>query len=75
MELKSNKAHIETRGTAKKEFMKRDTKITKLIEASVYRTKPIHYISMVSGELKWVVKEKECFNIDTCEVKNLYTYT
>ena len=45
-------------------------KLTNLIEAKMYDTTPVHYISMVSEEFKWVVKEKECFNIETGKVKN-----
>ena len=54
-----NKVQIETRGRAKEDVLKRDPKLTKLIGLSVYDTEPVHYISMVSEELKRVVKEKE----------------
>ena len=47
-ELKSNKAYIETRGTEKAAVMEGDTKFINLIEARVYGTNPVHYISMVS---------------------------
>ena len=36
----------------------------------MYDTKPVHYIRMVSEELKWVVKEKRHFGVDTGKVKN-----
>ena len=39
-----------------------------LIEASMYDTTPVHYIRMVSEELKWVVEEKEWFNAETGKV-------
>ena len=38
--------------------MEGDPKLTNLIEAIMYDANPIHHISMVSEELKWVVKEK-----------------
>ena len=44
-------------------------KFTKLIESSVYDTNLAHYISMVLEELKWAVKEKQCFNVDVGKVK------
>ena len=69
-ELKSKKAHIETRGTAKEAVLEGDQRFTELIAASMYDTKPSHYTSMVSEEFKWVVKEKECFNVETGKVKN-----
>ena len=56
MELKSKKATIETRGTPKEAVKEGGQKCTNLIEASMYDTNPVHYISMVSEQLKWVVK-------------------
>ena len=47
-ELNSKKEKIETRGTAKEEVMEGGPKCTNLIEASMYDTKPVQYISMVS---------------------------
>ena len=58
--LRSKKAYIETRGTAKEEVMEGDPKCTRLVEASIYYNKLVYYTSMVSEELNWVVKEKEC---------------
>ena len=72
-ELKSKKAHIDNRGTSKEEVTEGDTKCTNLIEASMYDTTHVHYISMVSEELKWVVNEKECFNVETGPVKKEIT--
>ena len=67
-ELKSKKAHIGTRGASKESVTEGDPKRTNLIEASMYYTTHVHYISMVSEELKWVVREKECFNVETGKV-------
>ena len=72
-ESKSKKTHIDTRVTANEAVLEMDPKCTNLIEASLYGTKPLHYIRMVSEELKWVVKEKMCFNVDTGKVKNGYS--
>ena len=55
-EFQSKRAQIETRGTPKDAAMEGDTKRTNLIEDSIYYTTPVHYISMVSETLKWVVK-------------------
>ena len=49
--------------------MKGDSKLTKLIEASVYGTKHVHYFSKVSEEMKWDVKEKGCLNFEEGKVK------
>ena len=58
-ELRSNKAHIDTRGISKAAVLKGGKKLTKLIEDSVYYTKTVHYTSMFSEKMKLVVKEKE----------------
>ena len=50
--FKSKKPPIDTWGTIKAEVLKRDPKLTNLIEASVYDNKSVHYICMVSEELK-----------------------
>ena len=36
-----------------------------LIETSVYDTNPVHYLRMSSEELKWVVCEKDVYNVHT----------
>ena len=69
-ELNSKKVQSETRGTSKEAFMEGDPKCNNFIEASMYDTTHVHYTSMVLEQLKWVVKEKDCFNADTGKVKN-----
>ena len=64
-ELKSKKATIDTRGTSKEAFTEGYPKCTNLIEARIYDTNHVHYISMVSEELNWFVREKYCFNVYT----------
>ena len=59
VELNSKKAHIDTRGTSKEAVTEGDPKFTNLIKASMYNTTPLHYTSMFSEELKWVIKEKD----------------
>ena len=55
-ELKSKKAQIENRGTSKEAVIEGIPKHTNLIESSTYDTTPVHYISMVSEDLKWFLK-------------------
>ena len=52
-------------------FLVGDTNIHNLIEPIMYDTNPVHYISMVSEELKWVLNEKYLFNVEVVKVKNL----
>ena len=47
-ELKSKKAHIEIRGISKEAVTEGDPKRTNLVEASMYDTTPVHYISVFS---------------------------
>ena len=67
-ELKSKNAQIETRGASEESVTDGDPKHTNLIEAIMYDTMLVHYTRMVSEELKWVVQEKECFNVETGKV-------
>ena len=46
-------------------ILKGEPKCPDLIATSVYDTKPVHYLSMSSEELKWVVCEKDVYNVDT----------
>ena len=68
--LESKKSQIETRGTSEEAFMEGDPKCNNLVEAVMYDTKPLHCISMVPEELKWVFKEIELFNVQMSKVKN-----
>ena len=42
-----------------------------LIASFVHDTKPVHYLSMVSDCIKWIVKERKVFNVDTNQVEKL----
>ena len=47
--LKSKKVQIDTSITEKEGILKRPPKLNKIIEFSVYDTKPFYHISMVSA--------------------------
>ena len=42
-----------------------------LIASSVYDSKPVHYLSMISEEVKWIEKERVIYNIDMDEVEHI----
>ena len=42
-----------------------------LIASSVYDTKPVHYLSMVSKSIKWKKLEQKVYNVDTNRVETL----
>ena len=65
---------IETSITSKEAVIEEDSKRTNLIETSMYDTMRINYIIRVSEELKWLVKEKDYFDVDTCKFRNGYFY-
>ena len=64
-EQKSQKKQLEVRRTTKAEILKGDPKCSDLIATSVYNTKTVNYLSMSSEELKWVVCEKDVYNVYT----------
>ena len=64
-EQKSRKKKLEVRGTTKEEIMKGKPKCPDLISTSFTDTTLIHYLRMSSGELKWVVCEKDVYNVET----------
>ena len=64
-EVKSKKGQIEVRGTTKCAVLKGDPDCPNLIASSVYDSKPVHYLSMVSESMKWIMKERAVYNVDT----------
>ena len=54
--------------------LKGDPKPPIIVASSVYDTKSVHYISMVSSDLKWVVTEKYVFNVDSGITETLRFY-
>ena len=62
-------AQREVRGTVKAAVLKGDPDCPNLVASSVYDSKPVHYLSMVSDSIQWVIKEKKVFNVDTDEVE------
>ena len=64
-ERKSRKKQFEVRGTTKAAISKGGPKCPDSIATSVCDTKTVRYLSMSSEELKWVVCEKDVYNVDT----------
>jgi hypothetical protein len=64
-EAKTRNEERIVRGTVKAAHLKGDDSITCLVASSVYDTKPVHYLSMVSIRLEWIVVEREVYNVDT----------
>ena len=66
------KKQDEVRGTVKAAVLEGDPMCKNLVASSVYDTKPVHYLSMVSSKLKWVLKIKDVFNVDTGKREHLH---
>lgn len=64
-EQKSQKDQRKTRGTVKAAVLVGDDKCPNLIAASVYDTKPVHFLSMSCEEIKWIEKVRQVFNVDS----------
>ncbi len=64
-EVKNRKEQLKVRGTVKAAVLENDPKCRNLVASSVYDTKPVHYLSMVCNELKWVEVERDVFNVDS----------
>ena len=62
---KSKKKQLLVRGTTKAAVLKGDPNCPDLVATSVYDSVPVHYLSMVCEELKWIVCDKPVHNVDT----------
>ena len=62
-EAKSRAAQIHVRGTVKAAVLEGDPDCTNLVASSVYDAKPVHYLSMVYNEIRWVEVEKNICTI------------
>lgn len=64
-EAKTREEQLAVRGTVKAAVLKNDPKCIDLVASSVYDTKPVHYLSMVAKEIKWVEVSKNVYNVDS----------
>eukprot|EP00547_Thalassionema_nitzschioides_P014673 CAMPEP_0194238244 /NCGR_PEP_ID=MMETSP0158-20130606/5025_1 /TAXON_ID=33649 /ORGANISM="Thalassionema nitzschioides, Strain L26-B" /LENGTH=863 /DNA_ID=CAMNT_0038972445 /DNA_START=101 /DNA_END=2689 /DNA_ORIENTATION=- len=64
-EAKTRAKQNEVRGTVKAAVLKNDPDCPDLIASSVYDSKPVHYLSMVATDIRWVEVEKTVYNVDT----------
>jgi hypothetical protein len=53
------------RGTVKAAHLQGGDVVKCLLASSVYDTKPVHCLSMVSVKLEWVVVGKKVYNVNT----------
>ena len=56
---------LAARGTVKAAVLIGDAECPNLVAASVYDTKPVHFLSTVCENIKWIQKERLVFNAET----------
>ena len=64
-EVTNKEEQKRVRGTVKAAVLEADPGCPGLRASSIYDTKPVHYLSMVTEMLKWIVKERSVYNVDT----------
>ena len=64
-EEKNRTKRIGVRGTVKAAVIGGDPQRTNLVASSIYNTKSVHYLSMASERVEWIVKEKDVYNVET----------
>ena len=64
-------AQRSAQGNVKAAVLEGDPRCPNLIASSVYDTKPLNCLSMVSESIQWVEKEKMVYKVDTGKVEAL----
>ena len=70
-EVKNPVAQQGARSTVKAAVLEEYPGCANLIASSVYNTKPVHYLIMVSESIQWLYKEKIVYNNETGKVEAL----
>jgi hypothetical protein len=63
-EVNTPSAQMQVCRTVKAAVLKGDPECPSLVAASVYDTKPVHFLSMSAKSIQWVEKERNVFNVD-----------
>lgn len=70
-EVNTPLAQMQVWGTVKAAVLQGDPECPSLLATSIYDTKPVHFLSMSAKIIKWVVKERMVFNVDTQEMEGM----
>jgi hypothetical protein len=68
----TRKAVMAVRGTVKAAVLVGDPACPNLLATSVYDTKPVHFLSTVCENIKWMVKERLVFNVETMKMETMW---
>ena len=71
--MSKKKDIIAAQGTVKAAILENDPECPNLIAASVYDTKPVHFLSMALESSEWVVKQRAVWN-DEKQEKVFFEY-
>ena len=71
VEVTSRSAQIGVRGTVKAAVLEGDPGCPHLLASSVYDAKPVHYLSMMSTNIEWIVKTRQVFSYATGQQEDL----
>ena len=68
-DVKNRKKSIQVRGTVKASVLQDYKECPDLVASSIYNTKPVHFLSTVCTEIKWVKKIRKVYNVGTGLIK------
>ena len=68
-EVTRKKDKISSRRTTKAAMLQGDTECPDLVDSSIYDTRPVHFLSMGCNSIKWVIKSKRVYSVDSGEVE------
>ena len=69
-EVKNCKEQLKVHGTVKAAILVGNPGCPNLIALSVYDTKPVYYLSMISNSIKWIVKERKSLMLTQTKLKS-----
>ena len=64
-EINNRKKQIQVRGTVKTAVLQDKNEYPDIVVSSIYDKNPVHFLSMVFTEIKWVKKIKKAYNVYT----------
>jgi hypothetical protein len=70
-EAKNKKEQMKVRGTVKAAILLGDPACPNLVATSVYDTKPVHFLSMSCDSIKWIVKTRDVYCVDTKKIETI----
>jgi hypothetical protein len=70
-EAKNKKMQMLVRGTVKAAVLKGDPNCPNLVATSVYDTKPVHFLSTSCDLIRWIIKTREVYCVDTNKLETI----